>query len=448
MPLASDRRAAAGTLRRAMTPRRRNGIAIAATVVLVGVLVLVGVITTGGTSKTLPSTTSAIPTTTNPYAAEEARTVLAAKQDVNATFPSVQGSPTPALADRPYRRSLGRHEVVGFVPYYELGSLGSTNLAAFTDLVYYSLDVRRNGALVENSSSGGWTALQDGGAGNLVAAGHADGDRVLLSVFAESQTVLGSLSSHPLVSGKRLADELAPLLSQLAFDGVDLDLEGQDASDRAGFVAFVAAFSARLRSLDRSWTIMLNTLPQSAEDTTGFFDVPALAPSVDDLFVMAYDMDNTEIPSADAPLTGAALSDVIALITYSAAGLARKTILGMPFYGYDFPAAGARVGAQADGQPYAVAYYQIAASIAHDGHKPLWDPATDTPYTVFRRSGQWHQTWFDNPTSIALKTALAAQFHTAGVGAWELGMVQGEPEMIKVLTGGSAVVKLPLASQP
>ncbi|HXY44685.1 MAG TPA: glycoside hydrolase family 18 protein [Acidimicrobiales bacterium] len=432
-----------------MTPRRRKGIAIAASVGLVGVLVLLGVVATAGKSPRVTTTSPpTIPTTTNPYAAEEARTVLAAVKDVNATLPTAPGSPAPVLAHRPYRRPLGKHEVVGFVPYYELGSIGNTNLAAFTDLVYYALVVRDNGALVENGSSGGWTALEDGGAGDLVAAGHADGDRVLLSVFAESQSVLGSLSARPLGTGRRLADQLAPLLSQLAFDGVDLDLEGQDASDRGGFVAFVAAFSARLRSLDRHWTIMLNTLPQSAEDTTGFFDVAALAPSVNDLFVMAYDMDNTDIPSADAPLTGAALSDVIALVTYSAAGLADKTILGMPFYGYDFPAQSSSVGAQAIGQPYAVTYDQIAASIADDGHKPLWDPVTDTPYTVFRRSGRWHQTWFDDPTSIALKTALAAQFHILGVGAWELGMVQDEPEMIKVLTGGSAVVKLPLATAP
>jgi spore germination protein YaaH len=213
-------------------------------------------------------------------------------------------------------------------------------------------------------------------------------------------------------------------------------------------VTFVKAFSARLRILDRSWTIMLNTYPQSVQDTTGFFDVPALAPAVDDLFVMAYDMDNTEIPSADAPLTGASLSDVSALASYSGAGLAAKVILGVPFYGYDFPAAGPKVGSQAAGPPYAVTYDQIVASVTTDGHKPLWDPVTGTPYTVFRRSGAWHQTWFDDPTSIALKTALAAQFHVAGVGAWELGMVRDQAGMVNVLTGGAPVVKLALASEP
>jgi spore germination protein YaaH len=241
---------------------------------------------------------------------------------------------------------------------------------------------------------------------------------------------------------------VASLLAHYGFDGVDLDLEGWDASDRAGFVAFVAAFSTTLRALDRSWTIMLNTYPQSAEDLTGFYDVKALSSHVDQMFVMAYDMDSTEIPSADAPLAGASLSDVSALASYVAAGLGPKVILGIPFYGYDFPASGPTDGAAATGSPYAVTYDEIAASITVDGHKPLWDAATETPYILFRLGKQWHQTWFDDPVSVALKTALAAQFHVAGVGVWELGMVAGAPEMIRALAGGSPVVKLSLAVKP
>ena len=338
--------------------------------------------------------------------------------------------------------------MVGFVPYYELGALDKMDLADFTDVVYYALDLKANGLLDEAGSSTGWADLQGGAAATLVSAGHRAHDRVLLSVFSESPTVLAALAAHPLTDGRRLAGELAPLLSQFGFDGVDIDLEGQDGGDRAGFVTYVGELSARLRALDSSWTIMLNTFPQSAEDPTGFFDVQALARSVDDLFVMAYDMADDEIPAANAPLTGASLSIASTLATYTAAGLANKTILGTPFYGYDFPSQGPQVGAQAAGNPYAVTYDDIVSSIVHDGHKPVWDPVTDTPYTVFRRSGSWHQTWFDNPVSIALKTALAAQFHIAGVGAWELGMVQVAPQMIAVLTGGSPVVKLPLATQP
>jgi hypothetical protein len=409
-----------------MTPRGRRGTAIAVAIILAVAIAVVGVIHagTGGSGTVTTTSPPTIPTTTNPYAAEEIRTVLAAKRAVNVTLPTGTGAVAPVLGGRPYRTSLGRHEVVGFVPYYELGGIDKMELADFTDVVYYAVDLKPNGLLDEAGSSTGWSDLQDGGAGNLVTSGHTAHDRVLLSVFSQSPGVLATLAAHP-GDGTRLADELAPLLSQFGFDGIDLDFEGEAGADRAGFVSYVAALSSRLRRLDPSWTIMLNTFPQSAEDTSGFLDVQALARYVDVLFVMAYDMTDNEIPSANAPLTGASLTVADALASYAAAGLAGKTILGTPFYGYDFPSQGSSVGAQASGQPYAVTYDAILASIVHDGHKPLWDPA-----------------------SIALKTALAAQFHIAGVGAWELGMVQQAPQMITVLTGGSPVVKLPLATQP
>lgn len=434
-----------------MSHRRRNGIAIVAAVVLVVAVAAVVLIGTGaGTTQTSSTTTlnPTIPTTTNPYAAEEARDLSGAARAVNATLPTVSGVAAPGLPSHAYRAPLASHQTVGFVPYYRLSTISPENLSGFTDLVYYALELRGNGTLVESDSSGGWADLENGGAGDLVSAGHNDGDRVLLSLFTQSDPVLAELSANAATDGTRLANEVGPLLAQSRFDGIDLDLEGRDASSRAGFVAFVAAFSNRLRALDRSWTIMLNTYPQSAEDPTGFFDVSALASHVDEMFVMAYDMDNPEIPSADAPLDGAALSDVIALATYVGAGLGPKVILGIPFYGYDFPASGPANGVATTGSPYAVTYDQIATSITDDAHKPLWDPVTDTPYIVFKRKGKWHQTWFDDPVSAALKTALAAEFHVAGVGAWELGMVAQSPQMISVLDGQSPVMKLPLASQP
>ena len=94
------------------------------------------------------------------------------------------------------------------------------------------------------------------------------------------------------------------------------------------------------------------------------------------------------------------------------------------------------------GPPVGVTYASIVAA----GRPPKWDPVTETAFTVFRRAGKWHQTWFDDPVSVALKTALAAQFACAGVGVWELGMSGGDPAITAALLGGSPAVKLPLAT--
>ena len=196
-----------------MTPRGRRGTAIAVAIILAVAIAVVGVIHagTGGSGTVTTTSPPTIPTTPNPYAAEEIRTVLAAKRAVNVTLPTGTGAVAPVLGGRPYRTSLGRHEVVGFVPYYELGGIDKMELADFTDVVYYAVDLKPNGLLDEAGSSTGWSDLQDGGAGNLVTSGHTAHDRVLLSVFSQSPGVLATLAAHP-GDGTRLADELAPLL--------------------------------------------------------------------------------------------------------------------------------------------------------------------------------------------------------------------------------------------
>ncbi len=187
---------------------------------------------------------------------------------------------------------------------------------------------------------------------------------------------------------------------------------------------------------------MLDTYPTSAFDQLGFFDVKALTPYVDELFVMAYDMQDPGIASATAPLTDASLNDAMALAEYAAVVPTRKVVLGIPLYGYDFPTASGHYGAEVTGSPVAVTYSQIVAA----GHKPTWDPTTETAVTMFRRNHKWHQTWFDDPVSIALKSALAAQFNCAGVGVWELGMADNDASIEAALLGGSLPVRLPLAA--
>lgn len=437
-----------------MEPRRRTGAAILIVLVLVVVVTIAGVVTaklSGApttTTTTTSTTTSTQPANSDPYAAIEAAKVAIARQEVNLDLPTAQGAPAPVLPARAFRRALGGSDVVGFVPYYELTNLQGESLSGFTYLVYSSIDIQGSGALVEQDSANGWGSLVNGGASALVSVGHGDGDRVLLGVFAEDEGTIGPLCAHAATTGARLAGEVAPLLARYGFDGVDLDIEGQDTSDRAGYALFVKAFSLKLKALDSTWSLMVNTYPQAAEDPTDFYDVQAFAPYVTEMFVMGYDMDSTEVASADAPLTGSSPSDAEALASYVAAGLGSKTILGVPYYGYDFPASGPTRGALATASPYAVTYDAVVTSISQNHHKPLWDPITDTPYTVFERVKAWHQTWFDDPASIALKVALASAFKIAGVGAWELGMVEGQPQMLNVLDGGSSPTKLPLAHQP
>ena len=367
------------------------------------------------------------------------RAVAKAEKSVAIRLPTSPGQPAPRLPARAFDRPLPAHQVVGFLPYWEVGSF-KPDYAGLTTLIYYAVTLARGGSIAHSGE--GWSVLASTALALAIRRAHAAHDRVLLTIFSESTPVLHSVASAPSIAGGRLARRVARLLRGGGFDGVDLDLEGDSAADRAGFVRFVASFSSALKALNATWTVMLNTYPTSAFDPLGFFDVKALLPHVNELFVMAYEMQDNEIPSPTAPLTNASLDDAMTLAEYASVVPARRIVLGIPLYGYDFPASASFDGADATGPPIAVTYADIVAA----GRPAKWDPVTETAWTAFKRAGKWHQTWFDDPVSIALKSALAAQFACAGVGVWDLGMSGGDPAITAALAGGRPPVKLPLAT--
>ena len=95
------------------------------------------------------------------------------------------------------------------------------------------------------------------------------------------------------------------------------------------------------------------------------------------------------------------------------------------------------LGAAATGPKTPLSYGQIAAA----NHPVYWDAATQTAWTSYQVGSQWHQTWFDDPTSLALKAQLAGTFHIAGLGVWALGMDGNTPSMLAALRGNAPVVK-------
>ena len=112
-------------------------------------------------------------------------------------------------------------------------------------------------------------------------------------------------------------------------------------------------------------------------------------------------------------------------------------ILGVPYYGYDWPTAGPGLGDPATGAPTPLSYAQVMATGGH----VYWDPTTLTPWTSYQVGSQWHQAYFDNPTSLALKAQLANTYHIAGVGIWAMGMDGGAAAMLTALRGNAPLVR-------
>ena len=89
-------------------------------------------------------------------------------------------------------------------------------------------------------------------------------------------------------------------------------------------------------------------------------------------------------------------SDLTTVQQYAAAVPASKVILGTPYYGEDWPTTDGTLTAQATGGESAVTYGQVMAS----GHPIYRDPVTGTAWTAYQVGSQWHETFFEDPTSL------------------------------------------------
>ncbi len=360
--------------------------------------------------------------------------VQAAQVHAAVSLPPATSTPEPAPPSVATAAPLQSHEIFGYAPYWTLPQSGGFDVQDLTTLAYFSVDANGDGTIAQ--SGAGWNGYQSQDLVNLVNRSHAAGDRVVLTVTCFSQSALNQITSDP-GAPTRLSSALIADVSAKNLDGVNFDFEGEGSADQNGLTSLITQVSASLHKANPHWQVTMATYASAAADSSGFYNIAALAPALDGFFVMAYDMNSRSTPSATAPLVGGGFNDTEALQQFTAVVPASKIILGVPYYGYDWPTTDGTRAAQATGGESPLSDGVIAAS----GHPTYWDPTTQTPWTAYQVGTQWHETFFDDPTSLALKAQLANSFHIAGLGIWALGMDGNNPADLAALLGNAPPAK-------
>jgi hypothetical protein len=402
--------------------------------VAVGLVALV--LLAGSTSESLGSSAPRVhqPSAATNHAASVGNRDQVALGHITPDLPAATSAPAPAPPQLAASAPLQPHEIFGYAPYWTLPQSSGFDVRDLTTLAYFSVDANGNGTLDQSGS--GWNGYESQDLVNLVTRSHAAGARVVLTVTCFSQTSLDAITSDP-EAGGRLSTALIAALSAKNLDGVNFDFEGEGSADQAGLTRLITQVSGALHAANPHWQVTMATYASAAGDANGFYNVAALAPALDGFFVMAYDMNDRSAPSATAPLVGGGYNDTEALQQFTEVVPPKKVILGVPYYGYDWPTTDGSKSAQATGGESPLSDGVIAAS----GHPTYWDPATETAWTSYQVGSQWHETYFDDPTSLAMKAQLAASFHIAGLGIWALGMDGNDPAMLAALLGHAPAVK-------
>src|SRR5438270_544202 len=314
----------------------------------------------------------------------------------------------PALAANP---ALKR-EVFGFALGSSLSDptigYSTWNFSLLTTVAYFGLHVQDDGTFAADSSRTVWDSGQIGA---LVSSAHAHGARVILTIvlqdFGAGNPHMCSGLSH---QSTTVANTVAEVKAK-GVDGVNVDYEGLNnscgTSDSSWARHTMTGFVAALRSaLPAGSYLSVDTYAGSASDPIGFYDVAAMAPSVDSFFVMAYDLEYANYRrsplgcssfclSPTAPLNGYYYNDTSTAAQYVATVPASKVILGVPYYGRKACVAGATQNQYPTGALTADTYLDASSegtdpavqAGSYSAHRDPYDPAGQE---------RW-DTWFNTP---------------------------------------------------
>jgi GH18 family chitinase len=352
--------------------------------------------------------------------------------------------PTLAGVKTTYNRAGLQKEVFGFATYWTLSQHSSWDYSVVSTIAYFGLSVNWDGTWIQ--SGGGWSGFFSQDFTNMVNEAHNAGDRVVLVIKSSGEAPLNDVVTIPTETQLVINNTIGYVMSK-HLDGVNVDFEGDTNPTypdiQAGMTNFMTQMSAQMHANLPSAFVSVDTYSGSASWDGGLFKIGDLAPVVDAMFIMAYDMSFSNMPGQagpNAPMTGWTYNDTTAVSQYLTKAPASKIILGVPWYGYRFTT-NSNAGYGRSSSATADSYSQDLTDLTCAGGAVSrgWDAPGESPLAIWYSppSGDpcginlnsWQELYYDNVQSLGLKYDLVNSSGIRGMGIWALGYDGGHSEL-------------------
>jgi spore germination protein YaaH len=343
------------------------------------------------------------------------------------TPPAPGGS---AIAKGPARTAIPipipGHEVYGFVPYWEMDGGIAAHLAEtdLTTLALFSVTHKKNGDL--SPGERGYRKI-DGPLGRqLIKEAHDRGVRVEV-VYTSFGTGKNDAFFRSADAQERTIAGLVAMATDLGVDGINVDVELLAPEHVPAYGLFVGRLRTALRAVEGEAQVSVAT---QANVSGTAMAVAATAAGADRIFMMGYDYHwSGSEPGASAPLhrrDGSQKDLAWSLDLYRDAGVpAERTILGLPLYGMSWPVVGPELGSARDGRGSVWVPSDNLGTLRDRTLVPVLDPLEMVEHLAVPDGDGWRAIYFDSPTSLTPKLALADTRGLAGAGLWAVGYERG-----------------------
>lgn len=354
-------------------------------------------------------------------------------------------SPLTAISDYYYafthpHKHMSR-SVIAFLPYWRLTDTKYAHFDSLSEIIYFSLTVDGNGDIVKvigSETEPGWRWWQTDVIRDMIAKTQISGGKFSLTISnLQNKTIEQFLSNSS--AQDKLVHTITDMIISHNLDGVNLDFEydgSPSASLKSAFSFFVTKLSRAMQATKPTTFLSVDLLPSGGRKP-GLFDFTSLTPVVDQYILMTYDYYALGSSTAGpiAPLYGFPekkfLLDVNTTVNdYKKLIPSQKTLLGIPYYGYDWPV---EKGSQfmsltldqtdENGYPAVISYGRMRGDTDLVFSQCTFDSLAHEPWCWYVDKGTHkdHQVWFENDQSIKDKFSFATAKNLGGVAIWTLG---------------------------
>ena len=310
--------------------------------------------------------------------------------------------------------------VYGWHPYWA-GTYAHLNYDynVLTHIAYFSYEV--------DTASGSYSTLRGWDTTPLIDYAHQRGVKVMLTV-----TNFGSERNTKILTDTvkqwTLINTVIAQLKARNGDGVNFDFETVPSAMKANMVSFCRRAVRGIKAELPLAEISFATPPVNWSDG---WDLEALGGICDYLIMMGYNYywSGSSTAGPVAPLDGENY-DIERSIRedYLDEGVApSRLLLGMPWYGYDWPVNSSARKATTTGTGASKTYITTLQMVLSYGK--TFDSETSVPWTSYQSGTQWRQMWFEDSLSLLLKANYAKKTGLAGVGIWALSYESGRSEL-------------------
>ena len=209
----------------------------------------------------------------------------------------------------------------------------------------------------------------------------------------------------------KVINEIVRLAVQYKLDGINIDFENMNTSDRDVFSRFIIELKPKLQEKGICLSVDV-TAPDGGSNWSNCYDRNVIGDVADYIVFMAYDQYGI---SATKPGTTAGFNWVETSLKKFIDREeidSNKIILGIPFY--------TRLWEESNGKATSqVVNIKSVDSVLPSSVEKKWNEELKQYYVEYTKNGKTYKMWVEDETSLKHKISLVKQYNLAGVAAWE-----------------------------